>query len=716
MAGISSTVRLNDGMTSPLKNINKALTLVIDHMEQMQRVSGEGMNTANLVKAKSYLSQADREVDKIIVDTNQMSQAQSNYNSKVRAGKSEVGGLGSKVKGMIGAFGGLMAVKGSIDFIGECSDKASNLAQQETKLSSVMKAMQGASSSQVQGVKNLSTQIAKNGVVGKTAMISGAQQVSTYFHQTKAVETLLPKMADLAIQMHGVNTTSEDMVNIGNMFGKVMTGQVGALRRAGISFDENQEKVMKNGTEMEKAAMLAQVVTQNVGNMNEEMTNTPEGAVARVKRDFEGVKTSIGQDLRGSIVEFYQSIHNGLPIIKAIGSAFSKVVSIIMKIVSKVINIIVKVAKIFQKNWSVISPIIYGIIAALTVYYGRLVLVKLGELADAAATGVMSVAKGLAAAATTMFTGATWAQAKAQWGLNDAMYACPLVWILALIIAVIAVIYAVVAAINKVTGSSISATGVICGGIAAVGAALWNIIGGAVKFVVGIGVELYNLIGAFANFFANVFNDPVGAIVHLFVDMFDFIVGIVQSVAELLDMVFGSNMADAIQGFRNDTQQWADDLVGKQEQVMPKLSQEDVLKDMGLDRIAYTDAYNSGYKVGEGLENKVSSMFDFKNDLGKSQKDAYNQQDVNDKIASNTGDTASNTKDIADKLDVTSDQLKYIREYAEREAINRFTTANVNVKMTNNNNISSTSDVDGILDAMTTGIKKQMNIVAEGGA
>ena len=137
---------------------------------------------------------------------------------------------------------------------------------------------------------------------------------------------------------------------------------------------------------------------------------------------------------------------------------------------------------------------------------------------------------------------------------------------------------------------------------------------------------------------------------------------------------------------------------------------------MGLERIAYKDAYNSGYKVGEGLENKVSSMFDFKNDLGKSQKDAYNQQDTNDKIASNTGDTASNTKDIADKLDVTSDQLKYIREYAEREAINRFTTANVNVKMTNNNNISSTSDVDGILDAMTTGIKKQMNIVAEGGA
>ena len=716
MAGISSTVRLNDGMTSPLRNINKALTLVIEHMEQMQRVSGEGMNTANLVKAKSYLSQADREVDKMIADTNQLSVSQSNYNSKVRSGKTEVGGLGSKIKGMIGAIGGIFAIKEGLSFIDDCSTKAGNLAQQETKLISVMKAMQGASSSQVQGVKNLSTQIAKNGVVGKTAMISGAQQVSTYFHQTKAVETLLPKMADLAVQMHGVNTTSEDMVNIGNMFGKVMTGQVGALRRAGISFDENQEKVMKNGTEMEKAAMLAQVVTQNVGNMNEEMTNTPEGAVARVKRDFEGIKTSIGQDLRGNIVEFYQSIHNGLPIIKTIGSAFSKVVSIIMKIVSKVINIIVKVAKIFQKNWSVISPIIYGIITALTIYYGRLVLVKLGELASAAATGVMAVAKGLAAAATTMFTGATWAQATAQWGLNDAMYACPLVWILALIIAVIAVMYAVVAAINKVTGSSISATGVICGGIAAVGAALWNIIGGAVKFVVGIGVELYNLIGAFANFFANVFNDPVGAIVHLFVDMFDFIVGIVQSVAELLDMVFGSNMADAIQGFRNDTQQWADDLVGKQEQVMPKLSQEDVLKDMGLERIAYKDAYNSGYKVGEGLENKVSSMFDFKNDLGKSQKDAYNQQDTNDKIASNTGDTASNTKDIADKLDVTSDQLKYIREYAEREAINRFTTANVNVKMTNNNNISSTSDVDGILDAMTTGIKKQMNIVAEGGA
>lgn len=105
-----------------------------------------------------------------------------------------------------------------------------------------MGAMQGAGTSQVNMMKNLASEISGYGVVGKTALINGAQQASTYFHQTDAVKTLLPKMADLAVQMHGVNVTNEDMVNIGNMTGKVMTGQVGALRRAGISFTDYQER------------------------------------------------------------------------------------------------------------------------------------------------------------------------------------------------------------------------------------------------------------------------------------------------------------------------------------------------------------------------------------------------------------------------------------------------------------------------------------------
>lgn len=112
-------------------------------------------------------------------------------------------------------------------------------------------------------------------------------------------------------------------------------------------------------------------------------------------------------------------------------------------------------------------------------------------------------------------------------------------------------IYAVLAAINKVTGSTLFATGIICGAIATAGAFIWNIIVGVVNAVIGIGVELWNLIAVFANFFANVFNDPVGAIINLFSGMFDFILGIVQAVAKLIDTVLKTDMAGAVAGFRN---------------------------------------------------------------------------------------------------------------------------------------------------------------------
>lgn len=709
MAGVSSTIRLNDAMTNPLRNINKALSLVINNFEKMQRVSGNSVNTADLVKAKTYLSQADRQLDELVSDTNKASQAQKNYNSQVKKGVSEAEGLGSKIKGMATALGGLYVVKQGIGLLNECSQKASNLAQAETKLGEVMHAMQGASSSQIQGIKNLSGEISANGVVGKTALINGAQQVSTYFHQTKAVETLLPKMADLAVQMHGVNVTSEDMVNVGNMFGKVMTGQVGALRRAGISFDEYQEKVMKNGTEMEKANMLAQVIEQNVGHMNDAMANTPEGAIAMVKKDFEGVKTAIGQDLRGNMVGFYSSIHDMLPAVKFLASGFSKVVSLILRGLTQIIKFAGKVVSFFQENWSLISPIIYGIIGALTIYYGRLLWIKVAELATAAASGAMAIAKGLAAAATVMFTSATWAETTAQWGLNSAMYACPLVWILMLIIAVIAVIYMVIAAINKVTGSTISATGVICGAIATVGAIIINIIIGVINAIIqlvwSIFVEPFiGIIEWVLNVVNGGFDSFGGAVANLIGQIISWFLSLGKVVTKIIDAIFGTNWTDGLSSLQDKVTSW-----GKNENSI-SLSREAPQID---GRIQYGDAYNAGYDFGSSIDDKVSSMFDSKNNL--SNKDAYST-DVNDKIASNTADTASNTQDIADKLDVTSDQLKYIREYAEREAINRFTTANINVKMTNNNNINSEADVDGILDAMTTGIKNQMNIVAEGGA
>lgn len=169
--------------------------------------------------------------------------------------------------------------------------------QSQTKLEEVMKSMMGASKKQVAEINKVIDAEAKTGVVGKTAQRSGAQQLATYLHSTKALKKLTPAMNDLAVQMHGTNVTQEDMVNTANMFGKVYSGQVGALRRAGVSFDKAQEQVLRYGNEEEKAAMLAQVISQNVGNMNQKMAETPSGQLAQARNQIAGMSSQIGATL-----------------------------------------------------------------------------------------------------------------------------------------------------------------------------------------------------------------------------------------------------------------------------------------------------------------------------------------------------------------------------------------------------------------------------------
>lgn len=185
--------------------------------------------------------------------------------------------------------------------------------------------------------------------------------------------------------------------------------------------------------------------------------------------------------------------------------------SMVAGIALEIFDFLVGVAEIVGENWSWLSPIIYGVAGALAVYYGWLLLTKGAEMAMAAVHGIVAVAKGIMAAATMLVTGATWAETTAQYGLNAAMYACPIVWIIILIIALIALFYAAVAAVNKFAGTSVSATGIICGAFMVALAFIGNIFVALWNLVVDVFVLIYNLVATVANFIGNVFTDPIGA-------------------------------------------------------------------------------------------------------------------------------------------------------------------------------------------------------------
>lgn len=393
--------------------------------------------------------------------------------------------------------------------------------------------------------------------------------------------------------------------------------------------------------------------------------------------------------------------------------------SMVAGIVVEIFNLIASVGTMIADNWSWLSPIIYGVAAALLVYYGRLMLVRGAELALAAVQGVVAVAKGILAAATMLVTGATWAQTTAQYGLNAAMYACPIVWIIILIIALIALFYAAVAAVNKFAGTSVSATGIICGVFMVAAAFIGNLFVALINFVIDIFVVLWNFIAAFANFFGNVFNDPVGAIARLFFDLVDTVLSLLQSLASAIDTIFGSNLAGAVQDWRDSLGGWVDSTFGQGEEIMAKLNAED----LHLDRFEYSSAWDAGYSFGEGIDESIAN-FDPSSLFDTNVPGAGDYADLSGYggdlgglggIGSGVDDIAGNTGAIADSMDITEEDLKYLRDIAEQEAVNRFTTAEISVDMSGmQNNISNGMDLDGVISGLTEGVNEAIDSMAEG--
>lgn len=391
--------------------------------------------------------------------------------------------------------------------------------------------------------------------------------------------------------------------------------------------------------------------------------------------------------------------------------------SVVAGLALEVFDLLVAGAQLLADNWSWLSPIIYGVAGALAVYGAYLAITKGLELGSAAAKGVMAVWEGIHAAAIWATTGATGAEVTAQNGLNAAMYACPIVWIIVLIIALIAAIYFVVAAFNKLAGTSVSATGIICGVFMVAAAFIGNLFVTLINFVIDVFVVLWNFIAAFANFFGNVFTDPVGSIARLFFDLVDCILGLLESLASAIDTIFGSNLAGAVSGWRDSLGGWVDGTFGQGDEIMAKMD----ASSMHLGRFEYKDAWDAGYSFGQGIDESIAgfdpaSLFDTNIPEAGSYADLSGYGAGMEGIGSGSGveDIAGNTGAMADSMEITGEELKYLRDIAEQEAVNRFTTAEVKIEQTNHNTIKNGMDLDGVMSGMTDMVNEAIDISTEG--
>ena len=238
------------------------------------------------------------------------------------------------------------------------------------------------------------------------------------------------------------------------------------------------------------------------------------------------------------------------------------------------------------------------------------------------------------------------------------------------------------------------------------------------NFIIDAFALLWNFIAAFANFFGNVFNNPVAAIIRLISSMADIVLGILEAIASAIDTLFGSNLAGAVSGWRSSLGGLVDETFGRGEEIMEKAD----ASSFHLERFEYKDAWNAGYSFGKGIDESIanfnpSSLFENNIPNPDDYRDLSNYgagMGELDGIGGGVNDIAGNTGKMADAMEITGEELKYLRDIAEQEAINRFTTAEINIQQTNHNTINNGMDLDGVVSGLDDALGEAIEIATEG--
>lgn len=712
MGAINSTVRINDAMSPALRNINKALNIVISSFAAMQAASENSVDTASINAARDALAQAEVQIEDISEEFRRSQDEAEGFGDTIRRTGQQVDGLDDKLKRVVSTVTSLAAVNKVIGFVDGSKDLYNVQTNAENQLRAVL-ANTGANQTDFDKLLGKSSQIQSKGIYGDEAMIAGAGELATYISDSDAISSMMGTLANYAMGMSGGGEiSSSQMVDYATQLGKALDGTYDGLKKKGFELTDAQKKVIETGTDMEKALVLDDVISESWGNLYETMSNTPEGAVIQLQNAFGDLREEMGGKLYSTSNRIVEDIANHWGTVEKVMDGVTNALHVGIVIFGIIASAGMKAADFIADNWQWISPIVYGVVAALAAYGAYLAINNGIEIISTAGKAVLIAAEYAHAAATGKAVAATTAETAAQMGLNTALLACPLTWILVAIIAIIAILYAVVGAINKVTGSSLSATGIIFGALATAGAVLYNLLLGILDVVLAVVNFFYNILASVANFLANIFVDPVGAVIHLFGDLADTVLGILQSIAGAMDKVFGSDLASSVEGWRGSLSAKVEASAskygnGSYEKVADTISLS--AEDLGLNRIAYGDAYNSGYDFGSNIGKSVKSAL--------TAGDKWKFDDILsglDNIAGGTDSTAGNTGKMADELSVGNEELKYLRDLAEQETINRFTTAKIKVEMTNHNSISSNMDLDSMVDYLASGVESSMEQAAEG--
>lgn len=707
MATISTTIHLYDRVSAPINNMITALDNMCLAYENVEDSMNDGFNPAHIEATRQAINSAAQQMVELGNNIEDNEQHQQNFNNAVHQGQSAMDGLIGKALRLAAAYMGVTK-------LGQMSDEltltTARLDMMNDKVQTTPELLQMVyqSAQNARGSLNdMADVVARFGNNAKDAFSSSREVV--------AFANLIQKQ--MTIAGAGTQEASNAMLQLSQALGS------GVLRGDELNsiFEQAPNLIQSIADYMNipigqiramaqegkiSADIVKQAIFADAVNINDKFKQMPMtwGQVWTTMSNAAVMKMQ-------PVLDKINELANNQQFQTFASNAVDALV-IVVGMLLTIMEIAGVIGSFIGDNWSIIEPIVMGIVTALGLYTAALIL-------NNTIQGISAMMAGVKAAAEMMEAGATFTATAAQHGFNAALMACPLTWIILLIIAVIAAIYAVASAIAKMTGIANSGFGVITGGI--------NVV---IQFFVNLGMVVANIalgignaIGALCSNMMTAFHNAICNVQSWFYNLLSTALSVIAGIAEALNKLpFVNFDYSGITNAASDYAAKASEAAGNKQKYQDVgaafnkgMSTFDAFKGEWA-----KDAFKTGAAWGDGVADKISGAvngltsggFDTSNMFGGA---GYQAGDYDaGKVPGNIADTAKNTGKAVDSLEISSEDLKYLHDIAEREVINRFTTAEIKIEMTNHNNVNSDMDLDGIVDHLTSSVNEAMETAARG--
>jgi hypothetical protein len=600
---------IRDGMSAKLKRITSAF----QKMERAARSADKATQAVNpgrtLENSASLIDRARKRLDAFI-----------NRQRDAGKGAEEVSDAWSRTEGLIRkalAVFSVAAVKGQIQ---KALEEFSNQYNAEVQLGVVMKNA-GMDRKAFDAIRDRASELESKTTFGGDTFVAGAAELGTYLKDPKALSAAMGTLANYAAGMGGPSVDQSQMVEYATQLGKALDGTYDGLKKKGFELSEAQQKIIETGTDMEKVAVINDVINQSWKGLAESYANTPTGKIEQFKNKIGQLYEAAGQKLVGGVMRLLTAVTNLLDTLQNTGAldGVCVVLNVIMGLLGYAATAVSWIAQVVVDNWPTVSAILTAIAIVLLPAMISLVALLISAAMDAGVT------------------------------------------------------------IEDVVGF----VGGLLGGLYAFG---YNLI-----------ADIWNYIATFAEFFANVFTDPIGSIERLFLGLADSVLGVLETIANAIDAVFGSSLSDAVGNWRSGLQAKIEASYGENAVRYDRMEK--------IDTASTAATWSTGAK---GIANNLSQITGKLDSLTSSWDVSRSTGTINGGDLDSVGSVGKIDSDV----NIADEDLKFLRDVAEMRYVQNFVTLTPTVAM--DAQISERVDLDDVVSAIERKLEGEFIAAAEG--